>query len=85
MAILLPALLATLAPGQEPVSFQKQIQPILSRQCVACHQPQSRQADLLLTTYDGFHESVIACMRWTTGVVGTNWIEIHLDRRVIKR
>jgi WD40 repeat protein len=50
-------ILAGLAPAalaQEPVSFSRQIEPLLRRQCVGCHQPQSRQSDLLLTTYDDF-------------------------------
>lgn len=38
------------------VSFQRDLQPILARQCNACHQPQSRQSDLLLTSYDGFRK-----------------------------
>ena len=37
-----------LATAQEPVSFEKQIRPILARQCSGCHQPSSRQSDLLL-------------------------------------
>src|SRR6185295_4677258 len=37
--------------AQEPVSFHKQIKPILARQCVGCHQGPSRQADLSLATY----------------------------------
>ncbi len=40
----------------QPVSYSRQIRPILTRQCVACHQPQSKQSDLLLTTYDGFKQ-----------------------------
>jgi len=39
--------------AEEPVSFQKQIRPILARQCAACHQPASKQSELLVTTYDG--------------------------------
>ncbi len=38
--------------AQTPVSFHKEIRPILALQCAACHQPASRQADLLLTSYD---------------------------------
>ncbi|MSV28004.1 MAG: hypothetical protein EXQ52_04565 [Bryobacterales bacterium] len=40
--------------AQEPVSFQQHIRPILTRQCQACHQPASKQSDLLLTTFAGF-------------------------------
>src|SRR5688572_27489255 len=72
MAILL-LLLAPLAPAQEPVSFQKQIQPILARQCVACHQPQSRQAELLLTTYEGFHKGGRKGTPWVAGNPTRAW------------
>jgi WD40 repeat protein len=49
-------LAAALLLAQEPVSYQKHVQPILSKQCAACHQPQSRQADLLLTSFEGFQK-----------------------------
>lgn len=44
---------STAAWAQNPVSFHKQIRPILMKQCQGCHQPASKQSDLLLTTYDG--------------------------------
>src|SRR5712692_4984500 len=37
--------------AQQPVSFYKDIKPILDRQCVGCHQGPSRQADLSLASY----------------------------------
>ena len=40
--------------ADDPVSFHKQIRPILVRSCVGCHQPASMQAGLLLTTHSGF-------------------------------
>ena len=45
----IPSLLA-----EDPVSFHKQIRPILVRSCIGCHQPASMQAGLLLTTHGGF-------------------------------
>jgi len=45
------SIFVALSHGQEPVSFHKQIKPILARQCVGCHQGPSRQADLSLATY----------------------------------
>lgn len=36
------------------VSYFRQIRPVLQRQCQGCHQPASKQADLLLTSYEGF-------------------------------
>ena len=46
-------LLAPLLSAQ-PVSFDKQIRPILTRNCAGCHQPASRQAGLSLATFADF-------------------------------
>jgi WD40 repeat protein len=40
----------------EPVSYARQIRPILNRQCIGCHQPASKQSDLELTTFDGLQK-----------------------------
>jgi len=45
------SIFVALSSAQQPVSFYKQIQPILARQCVGCHQGPSRQADLSLASY----------------------------------
>lgn len=37
---------------QEPVSFHKQIFPILKRSCQGCHHPGDPNADLIVTTYE---------------------------------
>src|SRR3954454_16915809 len=37
--------------GSAPVSFRKQIQPILQRRCQGCHQPASRGGKLAVTSY----------------------------------
>jgi WD40 repeat protein len=37
-----------------PVSFYRQVRPILQRSCSGCHQPAKKGGKLLLTTYDGF-------------------------------
>lgn len=42
-----------LLSAAEP-SFYRDVQPILQRNCVACHQPASKSSGLDLTTYDGF-------------------------------
>jgi WD40 repeat protein len=34
-----------------PVSFQKQVQPVLARRCQGCHQPASRGGKLAVTSY----------------------------------
>ena len=46
--------LAAGAWAQAPVSFSKDIKPILARQCLGCHQPASRQSDLSLASYPEF-------------------------------
>ena len=38
----------------EAVSYFKQIRPVLQRQCQGCHQPATRQGDLVLTSYESF-------------------------------
>ena len=45
-------LLPSAARADAPVSFDRQIRPILAKQCLGCHQPSSRQADLSLASYD---------------------------------
>src|SRR3981081_2545349 len=55
-AVLVLAAFSPLLAAEDPVSFQKQILPILTRQCTGCHQPASKQSDLLLTTYEGFQK-----------------------------
>ncbi len=47
-------LLTAAAHAQDPVSFSKQIRPILTKTCVGCHQPASKQSNLQLTTYAAF-------------------------------
>ena len=47
-----------LAPlrADEPVSFEKQIKPLLTRNCAGCHQPASKQAGLSLATFAEFEK-----------------------------
>jgi mono/diheme cytochrome c family protein len=40
----------------KPVSFYRQVRPILQRHCVGCHQPAKRGGKLLLTTFEGFQK-----------------------------
>ena len=37
-----------------PVSYYRQVRPILQRSCSGCHQPAKQGGKLLLTSYDGF-------------------------------
>ena len=42
------------AQSDTKVSYFRQIRPVLQRQCQGCHQPASKQAELILTSYEGF-------------------------------
>ncbi|MEZ5353691.1 MAG: c-type cytochrome domain-containing protein [Bryobacteraceae bacterium] len=67
-SLLVFCLLAGLhASAADPVSFSRQIKPLLSRQCAACHQPQSKQADLVLTTYADFRKGGRKGPAWVAG------------------
>jgi hypothetical protein len=44
-------ILGALVSAQQPVSFHRDIRPILTKSCVGCHQPASRLSGLLLTSY----------------------------------
>src|SRR5215472_7581469 len=48
------ALLLAPALSAQSVSFDKQIRPVLTRNCAGCHQPVSKQAGLSLATYEDF-------------------------------
>ncbi len=53
MRWILAALLPLSLSAAEP-SFYRDVQPILQKNCVACHQPAVTSSGLDLTTYDGF-------------------------------
>jgi WD40 repeat protein len=40
--------------AEEPVSFHRQVRPILQQKCQGCHQPAKLKGKLLLTSFDGF-------------------------------
>ena len=44
------------AAAVEPVSFYREIRPILQRQCSGCHQPAKAGGKLLLTTWQGLKQ-----------------------------
>jgi WD40 repeat protein/mono/diheme cytochrome c family protein len=39
-------------PKEEPISFHRQLRPILQQKCAGCHQPAKKRAGLLLLSYD---------------------------------
>jgi WD40 repeat protein/mono/diheme cytochrome c family protein len=44
---------ASSVSAAEPVSYHRQIRPILQQKCQGCHQPARKKGGLLLTRYDG--------------------------------
>src|SRR5262249_48905419 len=52
----LPVLALAPAIAQEPVSFDRQIKPILTKQCLGCHFPAGRQAGLSLSSFADFQK-----------------------------
>src|SRR5687768_16241168 len=45
---------AVAAPALPPVSYYKQIWPVVQRQCQGCHQPAKRGGKLVMTSYEEF-------------------------------
>ena len=45
-----------LTGAETPVSFQKDIEPVLKKQCLGCHMPQNKQGGLLLSSYADFQK-----------------------------
>ncbi len=43
-------------PHPTEASYYQDVRPILQRRCQACHQPASKQGDLLLTDHQGFRQ-----------------------------
>ena len=45
-----------MAPAQSPVSFHRQVRPILEQRCQMCHAAERGQANLALTSYQGLRK-----------------------------
>ena len=54
------------------VSFSRDVQPILKRNCAGCHQPASKSSGLDLTTYDGFRTGGKRGAAFTSGAAETS-------------
>src|SRR2546421_2689097 len=52
LAILVAAVAAPQNPA--PVSFYRQVKPILQKRCQGCHQPATQGGKLVLTTFEAF-------------------------------
>ncbi len=55
--------------AQSPVSYQKEIEPVLKKQCLGCHMAQNKQGGLLLSSYSDFQKGGAKGPGFTT-VVG---------------
>ncbi len=71
--------------GAEPVSFSRQIKPLLSRQCAACHQPQSKQSDLVVTSYDDFRKGGRKGPAWVAGKPGESVVIQYITGKIEPR
>lgn len=54
-------------PKPEPVSFHRQIRPILQQKCQGCHQPAKAKGGLLLTSYDAAVKGGDSGPLWVAG------------------
>ena len=61
-----------------PVSYFRDIRPILQRQCQGCHQPASKQADLVLTSYEAFKVGGHSGAVWVAGQPDQSLLIAHL-------
>ena len=63
---------------EKPVSYFTEIRPILQRQCQGCHQPASKQADLVLTSYEAFKVGGHSGAVWVAGQPDQSLLIAHL-------
>lgn len=61
-----------------PVSFHRQIRPILQQKCQGCHQPAKLQGKLLLTSYEGFAQGGSSGVPWVAGKPDESMFIKHL-------
>jgi len=62
----------------EPVSFHRQIRPILQQKCQGCHQPAKLKGKLLLTSFEGFAKGGTNGPSWMTGKPNESLVLKHL-------
>lgn len=66
------------AKKPSPVSFHRQIRPILQQKCQGCHQPAKLKGDLLLTSYEGFAKGGAHGNQWVVGKPDESLVMKHL-------
>src|SRR5438132_12074754 len=64
--------------AEEPVSFHRQVRPILQQKCQGCHQPAKLQGKLLLTSYEGFTKGGTSGRPWVPGKPEESVVVKHL-------
>lgn len=64
--------------AEEPVSFHRQIRPILQQKCQGCHQPAKLKGKLLLTSYEGFAKGGTSGPSWVAGKPNESRVMKHL-------
>ena len=64
--------------GPAAVSYFKEIRPILQRQCQGCHQPASKQGDLMLTSYEAFKAGGHSGPVWVAGQPDQSLVVAHI-------
>lgn len=67
------------AEESKPVSFYRQVRPILQRNCVGCHQPAKRGGKLLLTTFEGFQKGGENGKGFTPGKPGESLVVDYIS------
>jgi WD40 repeat protein len=72
------AVLSADQPGEVPVSFHRQIRPILLRKCQGCHQPARKKGGLVLTGYDEFVRGGKSGEPWVAGKPEASRLLKHL-------
>jgi WD40 repeat protein len=68
----------SLFAADEPVSFHRQIRPILQQKCQGCHQPARLKGELLLTSYDGAAKGGVNGPMWLAGKPDESRVIKHL-------
>jgi len=71
-------LCGSFARAEEPVSFHRQVRPILQQKCAGCHQPAKLKGELLLTSYDGFAKGGTGGPCWVAGKPEQSRVVKHL-------
>lgn len=64
--------------ADEPVSFHRQIRPILQQKCQGCHQPARLKGELLLTSHEGAAKGGASGPMWLAGKPEESRVIKHL-------